>query len=89
MFWGCFSYDEKGPCHIWCPKSTAKKKAADDDLKVLNAALEPMLRAKWEEKEARWYEEARARDPQYAWHRNWRFKEATGKLVWRIGRSVD
>lgn len=89
MFWGCFSYDEKGPCHVWHPESAAQKKAADDDLEALNAALEPVLRAKWEEKEARRYEEARARDPQRARHRNWRFKEATGKLVRRSGRGVD
>jgi transposase len=22
MFWGCFSYDKKGPCHIWSPETS-------------------------------------------------------------------
>jgi hypothetical protein len=28
MFWGCFSYNKKGPCHIWQEETAAEKKAA-------------------------------------------------------------
>ena len=29
MFWGCYSYDRKGPCHIWTPETAQEKKLAD------------------------------------------------------------
>ena len=41
MFWGCFSYDKKGPCHIWQRETTKDKKAADVEIEKLNAELEP------------------------------------------------
>jgi hypothetical protein len=47
MFWGCFSYDHKGPCHIWEPETIAIKKAAEKDLEELNAELELILKAEW------------------------------------------
>ena len=28
MFWGSFSYYEKGPCYIWEPETAAEKKAS-------------------------------------------------------------
>ena len=27
MFWGCFSYDKKGPCHCWTPETNKEKEA--------------------------------------------------------------
>jgi hypothetical protein len=45
MFWGCFSYDYKGPCHIWEPETPAIKKAAEKHLKELNTELKPILKA--------------------------------------------
>ena len=39
MFWGCFSYDKKGPFHIWKAESTKEKKAAKEELKLLNKRL--------------------------------------------------
>ena len=29
MFWGSFSYDKKGPCHIWKAETPKEKKEAD------------------------------------------------------------
>ena len=40
MFWGCFSYDKKGPFHIWKAETTAQKKAAEAELKAKNQANE-------------------------------------------------
>jgi len=40
MFWGCFSYYEKGPCHIWKDETMAEKKAAIKDLEARNAVIE-------------------------------------------------
>ena len=48
MFWGCFSYDHKGPCHIWESKTAAEKKESARDLDALNARLKPEKRAEWE-----------------------------------------
>jgi transposase len=48
MFWGCFSYDKKGPYHIWKPETKKEKEEADREIKKLNAELEPILREEWE-----------------------------------------
>jgi hypothetical protein len=39
MFWGSFSYYEKGPCHIWKPETAAEKKASKEDLEKRNAEV--------------------------------------------------
>ena len=41
IFWGCFSYDKKGPCHIWKQETAAEKRFAVAELKNLNNQLEP------------------------------------------------
>src|SRR5215471_5128591 len=43
MFWGCFSYDKKGPCHIW-KKETAAEKKVTTGLARLNLARNPPRR---------------------------------------------
>jgi hypothetical protein len=48
MFWGCFSYDKKGPCHIWEEETEKQKKEAIIWLQAKNAELEPICRTKWE-----------------------------------------
>jgi hypothetical protein len=48
MFWGCFTYYKKGPCHIWEPETPKQKKEADTYLAKLNAELEPIMREEWE-----------------------------------------
>lgn len=48
MFWGCFSYDYKGPCHIWKPETAAETAEAEKEIQLLNAELEPICRAQWE-----------------------------------------
>ena len=47
MFWGSFSYDKKGPCHIWHPETAAMKTAAQRHIDELNEAREPRCRAEW------------------------------------------
>lgn len=89
LFWGCFSYDEKGPCHVWWPETAAQKKQAKLEIDALNLTIEPVLQARWEEEEACRYAAAREADPKRARHRKWKFREATGKLVRREGRGVD
>jgi hypothetical protein len=48
MFWGCFSYDQKGPCHCWAPETAAEKRASELEIAKMNEALEPEARRNWE-----------------------------------------
>ena len=48
MFWGCFSWDQKGPCYIWKPETKKERIANDKILTKLNKELEPIMRAEWE-----------------------------------------
>jgi hypothetical protein len=44
MFWGCFSYDRKGPCHCWLPETPAEKREADIAIEQMNHELEPIFK---------------------------------------------
>jgi transposase len=49
MFWGCFSYDYKGPCFVWPDKESAKEKAeAIKQLEQLNKNREEACREEWQ-----------------------------------------
>jgi hypothetical protein len=48
MFWGSFTWCEKGPCHIWKPETKADQKTAAKDLEAINAILETVKKAEWE-----------------------------------------
>ena len=48
MFWGSFSYNYKGPCHIWEDETLTKKKYVITELKRLNALKEDEDRVTWE-----------------------------------------
>jgi hypothetical protein len=51
MFWGSFSYDYKGPCHIWEDETPVEKAYAITEIKRLNALKEDEDRAAWELKQ--------------------------------------
>lgn len=48
MFWGCFNYDKRGPCHIWKPETKMERRNADKELAEINIELEPIFKAEWE-----------------------------------------
>ena len=48
MFWGCFSYDKKGPFHIWSKKTAAEKKQPTKELDEINEAIEKDCKLEWE-----------------------------------------
>src|SRR2546421_1851862 len=79
MFWGCFSYDKKGPMHIWTRETAQEKKLATIELETINAIREPILKAEWEINTAmrriNLGKQPRGRKPQ------WKFTPKTGKLV--------
>ncbi|ERF72881.1 hypothetical protein EPUS_08494 [Endocarpon pusillum Z07020] len=84
MFWGCFSWDKKGPCHIWTKETAQERKKADEELVELNQALEPMLKMEWELSTKMRRMNLRRRPagkkPQ------WKFTKKNGKLV-REGKA--
>jgi len=87
MFWGCFSYDKRGPCHIWRPETVAMKKEAQREIDIINAACEQDLKAEWELltglRRLRVTRNVRGSKP------TWKFNARTGKLGRRQGNGID
>ena len=86
MFWASFSYDKKGPCHIYMQETAQEKKLAEKEVERMNQLREPDLKAEWELQTAI----ARiglcsrpGRKPQ------WRFTQKDGKLVRKGKGGVD
>ena len=48
MFWGSFSYDKKGPCHVWEKETVEEKKERKADLDTKNKKNERRDKRKWE-----------------------------------------
>ena len=48
MFWGCFTYDYKGPCHIYSPELAQDKKIAQEKLDAMNKTIEEKKRVEFE-----------------------------------------
>ncbi|KAJ5723611.1 hypothetical protein N7488_001646 [Penicillium malachiteum] len=48
MFWGCFLYNFKGPCHCWKLETAREKKESIEMIEAWNSELEPIMREKWE-----------------------------------------
>lgn len=86
QFWGCFTYDSKGPCHIWHPETAQEQKDAEKDLEAINAELEPIMREEWElETKMRrlGLRNQRGKPPQ------WKWDAKHGKLTRRKGSGID
>jgi DDE superfamily endonuclease len=50
MFWGCFSYDFKGPCHMYSKETTKDKKRRKQVIDQHNALQMPAIREEWYQK---------------------------------------
>jgi hypothetical protein len=95
MFWGCFSYDRKGPYHIWKTQTVAQRKKDDLELAQLNEQLEEAAKAEWEISTG--IRRINLRNPGGK-KPQWRWNQSTGKLVrrsqasgidfWRYSREV-
>ncbi|KAJ9220690.1 hypothetical protein DTO027B5_2217 [Paecilomyces variotii] len=86
MFWGCFSWDKKGPCHIWKPETAQEKKNAEKELEILNREREALCRQEWEllnPMSRMSLRNSKGKKPV------WRFTTKTGKLVRRGKGGVD
>jgi hypothetical protein len=83
MFWGAFSYDKKGPCHIWKNETAAEKKARVADLDERNAKREAADRKKWEDE----VEEKRRGVKKPGRRPTWKHTEERGAFVVKKGRG--
>jgi hypothetical protein len=84
MFWGCFSYDKKGPYHIWKSETAAQKKAAEITIATLNTEREPELKEEWELNTA--MSRAGLRNKPGI-KPTWQFNKKSGKLVREKGKG--
>ena len=84
MFWDCFCWDKKGPCHIWTKETAAERKKTDKELKELNIAFEPELKMLWEIETGVRCINLRQLPP--GKRSQWKLTKANGKLV-REGRT--
>lgn len=47
MFWGAFTWYEKGPCYIWRKETKAERAANDEYLTQINIILEAIKQEEW------------------------------------------
>ena len=85
MFWSCFSYDQKGPCHIWEDKTAKEKKEAKKWIEEVNALLEPECKANQELETA--IRRLNVRRNVGGPKPKWRFTEKTGRLERKASRG--
>lgn len=86
MFWGCFTWDSQGPCHIWEPETAPQRKEAEKELAQVNEKNEERMKAEWELTAGIGRLGLRnkpGKKPQ------WRFTEQRGKLVRKGRGGVD
>jgi transposase len=87
MWWSCFSYDFKGPYHIWRTQTVAERKRDDIKLAELNETLEAAARAEWELstglRRINLRRNPGGKKPQWRWNRS------TGKLVRKSQGGID
>ena len=52
MFWNCFSYDFKGPCHVYHPETTDEKTKYKKMMDDHNAAQMSAIQEEWDRLQA-------------------------------------
>jgi len=86
MFWGCFSYDKKGPCHCWTPETKKEKELAAKKIEELNQELESIYKTEWELTTGLrrlGLRNKRGKQPQ------WKWDNKHGKLARGKGSGID
>ena len=86
MFWGCFSYDSKGPCYCWPSETASERRQAAADLKEWNKALEEEFRLEWEAVTAVQRLGLRTRPGKKP---TWRWNAKSGKLIRKGKGGID
>jgi len=85
MWWSCFSYDKKGPYHIWEDETPAEKKAMKKDLDARNEAKEPNDKLIWEATQA--IHRLHATRAQAGTRAKWVHNEENGAYIVKDGRK--
>ena len=87
MFWGSFSWYEKGPCHIWRTETKVERAKNDEYLAQINLILEAIKKEEWELNTAmrrlQTTRSMRGSKPK------WRWTKDTGKLVRDSKGGID
>lgn len=86
MFWGSFSYDKKGPCHVWKPETARERAESERAIEKLNEEIEPLMKEMWEIENGVRRLGVRSRPgprPEWKWTRE------TGKLSRGKGSGID
>jgi transposase len=89
MFWGAFSYDKKGPCHVWEKETAEEKRERKADLEARNSLIEKANKQKWEKEQRKWlrdWTKAHGRKPS-GMRKTWKHNEKTGAFVVKNGRG--
>jgi transposase len=89
MFWGSFSYDKKGPCHVWEKETPEEKRERKADLDARNQKNEKKNKKKWEKEQKEWLRawiKAHGRNPGGT-RKVWKYNESTGAFVVKNGRG--
>ena len=91
MFWGCFTYDFKGPCHIWKPQTKKELDESKSIIKIWNEALEPEAYKAWKEKQdtKRSLHELRYGRRMGGAPAKWKFTASHGAFTRSDGGGVD
>jgi hypothetical protein len=51
MFWGSFSYNKKGPYHVWEKETLEEKRERKADLNAKNKKIKKKNKKKWEKEQ--------------------------------------
>jgi len=89
MFWGAFSFDKKGPCHVWEKETTEEKRERKADLEARNSLIEKANKQKWEKEQRKWLRDwikVHGRKPGGT-RKTWKHNEKTGAFVVKNGRG--
>jgi len=86
MFWGSFSWYQKGPCHIWRAETAKERRESELEIDQLNALNEPEKMAEWELTQP--FSRLTLR-PRKGKKPQWRFTHATGKLARKGKGGID
>jgi hypothetical protein len=78
MFWGCFTYDFKGPCHIYYPENEFQKEENTEIIEQLNnSEIEAECRIAFDKQE---------REKEEKWNtkgQKWPKKRASWEVFWK------
>ena len=86
MFWGCFSYDKKGPCHIRKPEIKTERATAQEEIHKLNEVLESILCQEWE---LNTYMSRLGLRNKPGSKPEWKWDKKHGKLTRTDGKGID